>query len=81
MNDGADFNVIGLHGVEDQMGLEAKTSMADRELVHLLTNQGKVREKLEGTDQAGVVGVGLIGAELAFGEVVDVDQVGPGALR
>lgn len=63
------------------MGLEAETSAASGEFVHLLADQGKVREKSEGADQTGIIGFGLIFAEPALGEVVDIDQVGSGALR
>lgn len=81
MKNGTDFDVVGLHRVEDQMGLEAETSIAWSELVHLLANQREIGEESEGTDQAGVISFGLIFAKPAFGEVVDVDQVGSGTLR
>ena len=81
MKNGADFDVVGLDGVENQMGLEAETSISCREFIHLLADQGKVGKKSEGTDKTRVVSFSLIFAEPALGEVVDGDQVGSGALR
>lgn len=81
MKNGADFDVVGLDGAENQMGLEAETSISRRELIHLLADQGKVGKKSEGTDETRVISFSLIFAEPDLGEVVDGDQVGSGALR
>ena len=81
MKNGTDFDVVGLHRVENQMGLEAETSIACREFIYLLADQGEIREKAEGSDQAGIVGFSLIFAESALAEVVDINQIGSGTLR
>lgn len=81
VKNGTDFDVVGLHGVKNQMGLEAETSIACRELIHLLADQRKVGEKSNRSDQAGVVRFSLIFAELALAEVVNINQIGSGTLR
>jgi hypothetical protein len=62
------------------MRLEAKASISWGEFVDALANQRKIGEEPKSAEQAGVIGVGLINTEFAFGEVVDVDEVGTGSL-
>ncbi len=80
MNDRTDFNVISLHSVEDQMRLKPKAPVARRQVVNRLTYEWKIGKQPERSDQASVVGIGLITAELGFREVVDTDEIGAGAL-
>src|ERR1044071_7478502 len=80
VNDGANCNAVRRGGVEDQMGLKAEASIARGQFVNRLPDEGKVGKKPERADQTGMVGVGLVRAEFAFGEVVDVDQVGASAI-
>jgi len=63
------------------MGFEAETSVADREFVDLLADERKVGEKSKRADQTGIISFGLTFAEPALGEVVNVDQIGSGAVR
>jgi hypothetical protein len=46
-----------------------------------LADAGEVRKKSECSDQAGIVRIRLIGAKLVLGEFVDIDEIGPGAIR
>jgi hypothetical protein len=63
------------------MRLKAESSIARRQFVYRLSDEWEIGEKPERADQTRMVGFGLIGAKFAFGEVVDVDQVGPRPLR
>ena len=42
--------------------------------------RGEAGKKAERANETGIVGVGLISAEFALGEVVDIGEVGTGAL-
>ena len=70
----------GEAGVEDQVGLKAETSIVRDQFINRLSDEGKVGKKPEGSNQTSMIGVGLVGAEFAFGEVVDIDQVGASAI-
>jgi hypothetical protein len=74
VNDGTDFHVIRLHRVEDQMGLKAETSITRRQFVNGRTDAREIGKKAEGANEAGIVGIGLVRAESALSEVVDVDK-------
>ena len=63
------------------MRLKAESSIARRQFVNRLSDEREIGEKPERADQTRMVGFGLIGAKFAFGEIVDVDQVGPRPLR
>lgn len=54
--------------------------MTGRHFVDRLPDKWKIGKKPEGADQTRVVGFGLIGAKSAFGEIIDVDEIGPGPL-
>ena len=66
---------------ENQMRLKAESSIARRQFVYRLSDEWEIGEKPERADQTRMVSFGLIGAKFAFGEIVDVDQVGPRPLR
>lgn len=63
------------------MRLKAESSIAGRKFVKRLSDEREIGKKPERADQTRMVGFGLIGAKFAFGEIVDVDQVGPCPLR
>ena len=80
MNDRADFDKIWLFAIEDEVRLKAEASITCSEFINRLTDARKVREKPKCSDQAGIVGFGLVGTKLVLGEVVDIDEIGSGAI-
>jgi hypothetical protein len=80
MNDRADFDKIWLFGVEDEVGLEAEAPITCCEFINRLTDARKVREKPKCSDQAGIVSFSLICSKLVLSEIVDIDEIGPGAI-
>src|SRR5262245_60077040 len=80
VNDCADIDVIRLDCVEDEMRLEAEASITRCEFIDCLADQGEIGKKPKGADQSGIISFGLIRAEFALGEIVNVDQIGASPL-
>ena len=80
VNNGTDFDQVILDRVEDQMGWEAETPIADGQFINRLTDEREIGKKPKRADQPRMVGLGLIFAELAFRKIVDVDEVRASAI-
>ena len=63
MNHGANFDVVGLHSVKNQMRLKAESSIARHQFVNRLPDEWEICKKPERADQTRMIGLGLIGAE------------------
>jgi hypothetical protein len=71
----ADQDVTGFLAVEHDMGLKREAADARDDFVRRAPGAGEGREEVECPFQPGMVGLGMVCAEILGGALVDFDEV------